>query len=49
MNIEFVSGEENEADILTKVLCAKRIRELSQKILGHRLVLGQGCNVIEEV
>jgi hypothetical protein len=50
VNMEFVSGEENEADILTKVLCAKRIRELSQKILGHRLVLGQGyAGVIEEV
>ena len=50
VNMEFVSGEENDADLLTKIHYAKRIRKLTQLILGHRLVLGQGyAGVIEDV
>ena len=40
--MEFVSGEENESDLLTKILYPARIRKLTQLILGHRLVRGLG-------
>ena len=50
VDMEFVSGEENDSDLLTKIHYAKRNRKLSQRILGHLLVLGQGyAGVIEDV
>jgi hypothetical protein len=50
VDMEFVTGEENESDLLTKILYAERIRKLSQRILGHRLVLGLGyAGIIEDV
>jgi hypothetical protein len=49
INMEFVSGEENEADILTKVLGADRYRVLARKILGHPLVSGKGLSGVIEL
>ena len=49
VHMEFVSGEENEADILTKILGAKRYLTLARKILGHWLVLGKGIRGIIEL
>ena len=47
--MEFVSGEENESDLLTKILYPARIRKLTQLILGHRLVRGLGfAGIIED-
>ena len=49
IHMEFVSGEENEADILTKVLGRKRYLKLARKILGHCLLLGRGVRGIIEL
>ena len=49
VHMEFVSGEENEADILTKVLGTKRYLKLARKILGHYLLLGRGVRGIIEL
>ena len=50
VDMEFVNGEENDSDLLTKIQYAKRNRKLSQRILGHLLVLGQGyAGVIEDL
>ena len=48
VNICFVEGEHNEADILTKVLAAARLRKLTRMILGHVLVSGLGYEGVLE-
>jgi hypothetical protein len=48
-NLEFVSGEDNDADLNTKVHGIRKTRELSRSILGHCLVLGQGIRGIIEL
>jgi hypothetical protein len=45
---KFIDGQHNEIDIGTKVLSARRTKELARKILGHYLVLGQGYRGVIE-
>lgn len=47
--MEFVSGDDNEADILTKVLSVKRYWKLARKILDHVLVSGRGLRGVIEL
>jgi len=46
---EFVNGENNEADLLTKIMGASRTRKLTRKLLGHILVLGCGYRGVIEL